>query len=298
MMEVTPLVEPLSVDEAFLDLGGTEMLHGASPARTLIKLIRRIEGEIGVTASVGLSYNKFLAKTASDLDKPRGFAVIGKQEALDFLAPRSVRSIWGVGKSMAARLEKDGLNTIGQLRALEEADLVARYGVIGRRLALLSWGQDERRVSPNGGAKSVSVEYTFSDDVSDPKILCNRLWPLCEKLSGRLKSKELMGGGVTLKVKTDGFRLYTRSQRLAAPTQLAHMLYETGKPLLEDLADGRRFRLLGIGATALSDAGDAPLPSLLDGETRNQERLEDAIDEIRAKFGSPAVIKGRSLLPR
>ena len=296
MLQVTPLVEPLSVDEAFLDLSGTEMLHGGSPARTLIGLIGRIESEIGITASVGLSYNKFLAKTASDLDKPRGFAIIGKAEALDFLAPRPVGTIWGVGKARGARLARDGLKTIGQLRSLDEKELLARYGVIGRRLAGLSWAQDDRRVSPNAGAKSVSVEYTFSTDTGDPRTLAHRLWPLCEQLSKRLKTKQLSTGGVTLKMKTENFRLITRSKRLASPTQLADMLYATALPLLESLADGRRFRLLGIGAGYLAAAEEADLPGLLDGETQARARLEGAMDELRAKYGDPAVQKGRSLL--
>ncbi len=297
MMTVTPLVEPLSVDEAFLDLSGTEMLHGGSPARTLIGLIGRIESEIGITASVGLSYNKFLAKTASDLDKPRGFAVIGQAEALAFLAPRRVGSIWGVGKSLRTRLARDGLHTIGQLRSLDEKELVARYGAIGSRLADLSWGRDKRRVSPNAGAKSVSVETTFSADISDRKTLSRRLWPLCEQLSKRLKNKELAAGGITLKMKTADFRLFTRAKRLAVPTQIADMLYRTALPLLHGLADGRRFRLLGIGANRLADREEAPIPGLLDDRTRAQARLEDAMDALRAKYGEPAIQKGRALLP-
>ena len=149
MLETTPLVEPLSIDEAFLDLSGTERLHGASPARTLVRLIRGIEETLGITASVGLSYNKSLAKIASDLDKPRGFAVIGRAEAQSFLEGQPVGLIWGVGKALQRRLTGDGIRTIGQLRALDEGALTARYGAIGKRLAHVCRGKENRQVNPH-----------------------------------------------------------------------------------------------------------------------------------------------------
>ena len=197
MQEVTPLVEPISIDEAFLDLTGTERLHHAPPAETLARLVSRIHGEIGITASIGLSYNKFLAKVASDLDKPRGFTVVGRAEAVGFLAPRSVTTIWGVGKSLHGKLLRDGLETVGDLQVMEEKELVRRYGSIGVRLARFSHGTDERRVEATSVTKSVSTETTFNTDLTDLEQLQPVLWRLCESVSGRMKRKHISGRVVT-----------------------------------------------------------------------------------------------------
>jgi DNA polymerase-4 len=249
MQAVTPLVEPISIDEAFLDLSGTQRLHNASPAATLIKLIQRIEAECGVTASVGLSYNKSLAKLASDLDKPRGFSVLGRDDGLAFLTDLPVNRIWGVGKALHRKLLADGISTIGQLRIRDEAALVARYGSIGHRLYNFSRGQDTRRVNPSSQPKNVSVETTFHQDIGDVEGLKQRLWPLCERLSDRLKAKELAGQTLVLKLKSSKFRITTRSQSLAWPTQLAETIYRFAVPLLEnavgDAPAGSRFRLRG-----------------------------------------------------
>ena len=298
MRGVTPLVEPLSIDEAFLDLSGTEKLHHGSPAQTLIKLVRRIETECGVTASVGLSHNKFLAKLASDLDKPRGFAVIGRAETLDFLAPRPVGTIWGVGASLRARLERDGLKTIGQIRAQDEAALMARYGSIGRRLWRLSRGEDSRTVDPRGEAKSISAESTFEHDIKDARELALRLWPLCEKVARRLRDKHLAAGTVTLKLKTGGFRSLTRAKTLDSPTQLAEVLYQTCLPMLEAEATGSGYRLIGVGGSHFSDPHGADLPSLLDRRVSTYAKVEDAMEKVRQRFGRAAVAKGRSYLDR
>ena len=297
MTETTPLVEALSVDEAFLDLSGTQALHRAAPAQTLVRLVKRIEEEAGVTASVGLSYNKFLAKTASDLDKPRGFAAIGRAEALDFLSPRPVSSIWGVGKSLCRRLERDGLKTIGQLRRIDEAELIARYGKIGARLARLSNGRDARAVDPSPGAKSISAETTLARDTKSAGELARRLWPLSEKVAKRLKRQELAAAGVTLKLKTSSFRIVTRSRTLPAPTQLAETLYQAALPLLEDQCDGRSFRLIGVGTSRLADPPSPRQTDLLDdGRDASAAEVERAMDAVREKFGDPAIRKGRSLL--
>ncbi|MBT3990389.1 MAG: DNA polymerase IV [Rhodospirillaceae bacterium] len=296
MRDTTPLVESLSIDEAFLDLSGTEKLHGGSPATTLVKLIRRIEDEVGVTASVGLSYNKFLAKTASDLDKPRGFAIIGEAEALDFLAPRPVGSIWGVGKSMQAKLMRDGLSTISQLREMPEDDLIKRYGVIGKRLSRLSHGQDSRIVEPGSKAKSISTETTFSKNIRDFETLLHRLWPLCENVSNQLKNKNLAARTITMKLKTSGFKSLTRSRTLSNPTQLAEVIYREAKELLEPEANGTSYRLIGIGTSQFADPEDADLADLLDNSVESFAKIEDAMDEVRKKFGGPAIQKGRTLL--
>lgn len=293
MTELTPLVEPLSIDEAFLDLSGTERLHGGSPAQILVRLVRRIEDEVGVTASVGLSYNKFLAKVASDLDKPRGFAAIGRAEAADFLKDKPVGLVWGVGAALQKRLNADGVWTIGQLRGLDARDLARRYGVIGLRLAQFAVGQDSRRVEPGGGAKSISAETTFDADIRDVGELKRRLWPLCEKTSARLKAQGLYGAAVTLKLKTADFRLSTRSRRLEAPSNLAEDIWRGALPLLEREADGRRFRLIGVGCDELTSEPGSLL-ALADPERERRTRVEAAMDVLRGKFGAGAIAKGRS----
>jgi DNA polymerase-4 len=296
MLDATPLVEPLSVDEAFLDLSGTERLHGGSPAQTLARLITRIEDEIGVTASVGLSHNKFLAKLASDMDKPRGFQLIGRAETLALLAPMPVGAIWGVGKMLKAKLQRSGIKTIGQLAACGEGELIKHYGVIGGRLAHLSKGLDLRGVNPHGNAKSVSAETTFATNIKGAKALSGRLWPLCETVARRLKARDLAAKTVTLKLKTSGFQILTRSRSLAAPTQLAEVLYRQARPLLEKEADGRPFRLIGIGASGFAEAQDADLPDLLDRRVETYAKVENAMNAVREKFGGTAIKKGRSLL--
>ncbi|NQV57017.1 MAG: DNA polymerase IV [Rhodospirillales bacterium] len=296
MLDTTPLVEPLSIDEAFLDLSGTERLHGGSAAETLIRLVLRIESEIGVTVSVGLSHNKFLAKLASDMEKPRGFAVIGRSETISLLSPLPVGAIWGVGKTLQAKLSRDGIKTIGQLGKSDEKELVSRYGVIGGRLAKLAIGEDHRAVNPHGNVKSVSAETTFSKDIRGPDGLAERLWPLCETVAGRLKSKGLAARTITLKLKTSRFRTLTRSHSLGIPTQLAEVLYQTSYPLLKKAADGTDFRLIGIGASQFANLADADLPDLLDENITNYAKIEHAMDSVREKFGTPAIKKGRSLL--
>jgi DNA polymerase-4 len=297
MLTTTPLVEPLSIDEAFLDLTGTEKLHGMSPARTLMRLARRIEAEIGITVSIGLSYNKFLAKVASDLDKPRGFSAIGRADALDFLRPRPASLIWGVGPALKARLAADGIATIGQLQTRDERELTARYGAIGRRLARFARGIDDRKVDPDGPTKSISAETTFDGDIADAARLAHELWPLCETVSERLKRSKLAGRAVTLKLKTSAFKNVTRSRHLGAPTQLAELLYRTALPLLEAEANGPKYRLIGIGAADLTDAAEADPPDLFDPAGQRRARVERAIDAVRAKLGEKSIAKGRTLGP-
>ncbi|MGH6954851.1 MAG: DNA polymerase IV [Alphaproteobacteria bacterium] len=292
MRATTPLVEPLSIDEAFLDLSGTERVHRGSPAETLARLARRIESEIGVTASIGLSYNKFLAKLSSNLDKPRGFAVIGRTEALAVLEPLPVRAIWGVGRSLGARLAEDGILTVGALRVIPERDLIARYGAIGRRLAQFSRGEDDRRVEPDGVAKSVSAEETFERDLRDRVLLARALWPLCEEVSARLKKAEIAGRTVTLKLKSARFQLRTRRRRLAEPTQLAEILYRVASALLEPEADGTPFRLIGVGCADLGPAAGADPIDLLDPGVERRARAERALDRVRGKLGARGVVKG------
>ncbi|HUL10378.1 MAG TPA: DNA polymerase IV [Candidatus Acidoferrum sp.] len=298
MLATTPLVEPLSVDEAFLDLTGTERLHGNCPARTLAMLARRIETEIGVTVSIGLSYNKFLAKVASDLDKPRGFAVIGRGEAKTFLAAKPVGLIWGVGRALAARLAQDGIATIGQLQGMPDRDLVQRYGVIGNRLACFARGEDDRQVDPDAPLKSISAETTFDSDLSDGGALADTLWPLCERVAARLRDGGIAARTVVLKLKTADFRIITRRHRLPAPTRLAEVLYRTALPLLTAEADGRRFRLIGVGGIDLVDGKDADPGDLLDPAGRRLAEIERVVVTVRDRLGPDAIRKGRGLLQR
>jgi DNA polymerase-4 len=295
MLELTPLVEPVSIDEAFLDLTGTEKLHRMSPARALNRLALRIERELGITVSIGLSHNKFLAKVASDLDKPRGLTVIGRAETREFLASKPVSLIWGVGRVMRERLEQDGIATIGQLQTMAEADLVKRYGKMGAHLFHLSRGEDRRPVEIDGEAKSISAETTFETDIADPELLLKELWPLCEKVSRRLKHAELAGRVVHLKLKTAGFRLISRQARLAAPTQLAETLFRAGSALLRKEAKGDRFRLIGIGADDFHDPAEADPLDLGDPDAARRRKVELAMDEVRRKLGGNAIVKGRSL---
>ena len=296
MLECTPLVEPLSIDEAFMDLSGTEALHRASPAETLADLARRVEEALSITVSVGLSYNKFLAKIASDLDKPRGFAVIGRAEARAFLADKPVGLLWGVGAAMQRRLAQDGITLIGELARLDEATLTARYGKIGSRLHRCARGEDDRAVDPERETKSISSEITFDEDLSDPEKLRPILWRLTETVARRMKKAGLAGGGVTLKLKTADFRTVTRARRLSAATQSADEMFGAAAPLLAREADGRAFRLIGIGAHALSEAGEADSAAqgdLFAGAAPSDDKIDKALDAVREKFGEDAIVRGR-----
>jgi DNA polymerase IV len=295
MLDLTPLVEPLSIDEAFLDLSGTARLHGLAPAKTLARFAKRVEAEIGITVSIGLSHNKFLAKVASDLDKPRGFSVLGAGEAAAFLAPKPVTFIWGVGKAMGASLERAGFRTISDLQRAEETTLMRKFGTEGLRLARLSRGIDRRAVNPERETKSVSAETTLAEDLAELRPLTRLLWELCEKVSARLKAKELAGTTVTLKLKTADFRLRTRALSLNAPTQLAARIFAAGRELLARETDGTKFRLVGIGVSALASAEEADPADLVDVSGRRNAAAEHAVDALRAKFGRDAVIRGIAL---
>lgn len=292
MQSLTPLVEPISIDEAFLDLSGTARLHRLPPALILARLAKKIEAEIGVSISVGLSYCKFLAKVASDFRKPRGYAVIGEAEALDFLRDQPVSLIWGVGKVFAANLEADGIKTIGQLQKMEQTDLMRRYGVMGARLYHLSRGEDSRTVHAEHEEKSVSAETTFNDDLSSMAELAPVLRALSEKVSARLKRGGIAGRTVTLKLKSNDFKIRTRNRQLGDPTQLADRIFRTGMQLMEKELDGTRYRLLGIGVHDLSDPDRADAPDLVDIQATKRAKAEGAIDALRDKFGKKAVETG------
>ncbi|MEM7188083.1 MAG: DNA polymerase IV [Pseudomonadota bacterium] len=296
MEDLTPQIEPLSLDEAFLDLTGTERLFGQAPARSMAGLALSIERDIGVTVSIGLSHNKYLAKIASDLDKPRGFSVLGPEEAADFLAPRSVRTIWGVGRALADRLEAKGLMTNADLRRQDPDDLLRQYGTIGRRLFDLAHGHDSRQVDSSGVAKSISSETTFSDDIADPEILIGHLWRLAVKVSDRSKAKYLAGETVTLKMKTADFKTMTRQTRLSVADNLADTIHEAAEPMLRRIVDKGPFRLIGVGLSSLvRDPAETTPGDLFDTHRAKQAKAEAATDEIRARFGNDSIIRGRAL---
>lgn len=292
MMDVTPLVQPLSIDEAFLDLTGTARLHAMSPALTLAHLIARIQAEVGISASVGLSHNKFLAKLASDLEKPRGFSILGKAETLTFLAAKPVGFIWGVGKAMQEHLAKDGITMIAQLQSMDKVELMRRYASMGIRLYHLSRGEDDRHVSTDDHSKSISAETTFNTDISDCAELERILWPLAEKVSRRAKAEGVAGQTVVLKLKTADFKLRTRNTALADPTLLATRIYDAALPLLQREATGTAFRLVGVGISGLSPARPEQETETLDASTAARAKAELAVDRIRDKFGRKAVGRG------
>jgi DNA polymerase-4 len=292
MLELTPLVEPVSIDEAFMDMSGTQRLHSMIAAKVLARFAARVQETLGITVSVGLSANKFLAKIASDLDKPRGFAVIGRAEAASFLADKPVSMIFGVGKVAQARLANDGFRLIRDLQKADERELIRRYGAEGQRLHRLAQGTDRRAVNPERERKSVSAETTFERDISELRPLEKRLWSLSEEVSERLKEKDLAGSTVTLKLKTADFRILTRACSLEDPTQLAGNIFAAGRHLLAREVNGTRYRLLGIGVSALTDPENADPSDLIDRGADRRAAAERAVDRVREKFGQESVVKG------
>ena len=297
MMEaMTPLVEPLSLDEAFLDLSGTERLHGEPPASHLARLAHEVERRAGVTVSIGLSHNKFLAKVASDLDKPRGFSIIGEAETMAFLADKPVSLIWGVGKETARVLRSMGIRNLGDLREFDRIELVRRTGTMGDRLWSLAHGKDSRTVMTGEAAKGLSKETTFPDDIKDIFKLDGHLWRLSEQVSDRAKAKGISGRTVVLKVKKANHRILTRQRRLPGPTQSANRIYQTTRALLDQVVENAPFRLIGVGIKNLChDAATENLEVFQEDETAKRLKAEKASDLIRKKFGKRAILKGRSL---
>ena len=259
------------------------------PAKVLARFARQIEADIGITVSVGLSCNKFLAKIASDLDKPRGFAALDADEARAMLADKPVGFIFGVGPATQEKLSQRGFRAIADLQRAEETDLMKQFGSEGRRLWRLARGIDDRDVVPDRGAKTISSETTFDNDIRDFATLEKLLWRLCEKVSSRLKNGDLSGSTITLKLKTADFRQRTRSQSIHAPTQLAAKIFAVSREMLAKEIDGTSFRLMGAGVSALRAGSQADDTDMLDRRSAHAER---AIDDLRKKFGQAAVIRG------
>ena len=296
MYDLTPDVEPLSLDEAFMDLSGTEKLHGAPPAVMLARLVKRMKDELGITGSIGLSHNKFLAKVASDLDKPRGFSVIGKAETADFLRDKPVRLIWGIGPAAQASLDRAGIRSFADLLRWERQDLHARFGSMGDRLWHLARGEDRRRVSANAPVKSISKETTFFEDTASTEVLDGHLWRLAEQVSDRAKAKDKAGRVVTLKLKRANHTALTRRTALRSPTQMADTIYRTARALLDQVGNEGPYRLLGCGISELVSADQADdTGDLLDPQAGKRAEAERASDAIRKRFGKGAILKGRAL---
>ncbi len=296
MEELTPAIEPLSLDEAFLDLTGTTRLHGAPPVVQMARLLKRMESELGLSGSVGLSHNKFLAKIASDLDKPRGFSVIGRAQTESFLSKRPVRIIWGVGTATQTALEAAGIRTIADLLRWDRRDLNARFGSMGDRLWHLARGIDTRRVQRDERPKSISKETTFFEDTSDPDILDGHLWRLAEQVADRAKAKRLAGKTVVLKLKTANFQTVTRRHALGDATQTTDRIYRAVRELYDHAGTRGPFRLIGVGIADLVTQAEADRHGdLLDPDAGKRAAAERATDAIRARFGNDAIIKGRAL---
>lgn len=300
MMEaLTPLLQPLSIDEAVMDLRGTEALHRAPPAIVLARFARAVEREVGVTVSVGMAANRLMAKLAAEQDKPRGFAAIGATEAAAWLAPQPVTLLPGVGPALARRLEAAGFTRLGQLAALDPREALRRFGEDGPGLAARARGEDNRPVDPARETRSVSAETTFETDIAAAAELEKPLWRLCEKLARRLREKDLAAAGVVLKLKTAGFALRTRNARLPSPTTLPETLFAAARPLLAREADGvTAFRLIGIGAQPLAPAAEADRGDLADPEAPRRAARWQAVEALRARFGEAAVVQGRGLRPK
>lgn len=297
MEALTPLVQPLSIDEAVLDLTGTETLHRAPPALVLARFARRVEQEVGITVSIGLARNRLLAKLAAERDKPRGFAVLGA-EAADWLADQPVTLLPGVGPALAKKLHAAGFTRLGQLAALDVREAARRFGEDGPALAARARGEDSRRVSPDRETKSISAETTFEADLRALPDLEAPLWRMCEKLARRLAEKELAASGVVLKLKTAGFETQTRHARLARPTRLPETLFRAAQPLLAKAATGTAFRLIGIGAQPLVPGTEADLPDLADPDAGKRAAKWNAVEALRKKFGAAAIVSGRGLPPK
>ena len=296
MQDLTPAIEPLSLDEAFMDMTGTTKLHGAPPAVMLAKLIKRMKDELGLTGSIGLSHNKFLAKVASDLDKPHGYSMIGLAETNSFLLDKPIGLIWGVGAVAKESLNRAGIQTFNDLLRWDRQDLNQRWGSLGDRLWNLARGHDLRRVTSNTPIKSISNETTFFQDTSDSDVLDGHIWRLAEKVSDRAKARDLAGRVVTLKLKRKDHTSLTRRLSLREPTQIADRIYRTARNLFDQAGPQGPYRLIGVGLSDLvSDTDSDRTDDLLDPNAANRTKTERATDTIRAKFGSDAIVKGRSL---
>ncbi|MGA1019583.1 MAG: DNA polymerase IV [Candidatus Puniceispirillales bacterium] len=294
MLSLTPLVEPLSIDEAFLDLSGTETLHQRFPAASMAHLANLIKTELGITVSIGLSGNKSLAKMASDMDKPKGFHIIGMAEAASLLAPLPVNVIYGTGKAMSQKFNIAGIKTCGDLAKAPLELVMTIAGSNAVRIKQLAAGIDQRQVVPDRPAKSISSETTFDTDLADLDALTAILESLSDKVASRLKSNNLAGRRVVLKLKSHQHQLLTRSQTLPDPTQLARKIFDIGVKMLKDeVAPHLFWRLIGIGVEQLVPSDQADPVNLAEPDLARVIALEDTVDRLRQRHGKTAIVSGR-----
>ncbi len=294
MHELTPLVETVSIDEAYLDLSGTETLHKASPARLMMELQARIEAEMGLTVSIGIASNRFLAKLASEADKPRGFFALSELDAPGWLAARPVSIIGGVGRALTERLAREGIVRISDLQAISRETLVRRHGELGRRLYDRAWGRDATPITPGGERRSVSSETTFGQDTADAPFLEDALYGLCDQTATRAKMLGVEGRVVTLKLKTSRFQTVTRRRTLVSSTQLARILFQTSLHLLRAEPSGVSYRLMGVGLSDLSPAAGDSL-DLAEPASLKRAAAERAADRVRSRFGRGSATTGRGM---
>jgi DNA polymerase-4 len=294
MGALTPLVQPLSIDEAVLDLTGTTAVHGAPPAVVLARLALRVEAELGITISIGLAANRLLAKLAAERGKPRGFSVLGS-EAPVWLATQPVGLLPGIGPAQIKRLAAKGIGRLGDLQTLSPPQARRLLGDEGPALVARARGVDVRSIQPERAAKSISAETTFDSDLAGLPDLERKLWQVCEKLARRLREQDLAAGGLTLKLKTGGFALRTRAAKLARPTRHPDVLFAQGRALLAREADGTPFRLIGMGTTALLPGNQADGADLADPDADRRVARQAALDTLQARFGPGAVARGRGL---
>ena len=296
LLTLTPTIEFISLDEAYIDLTGTQRLHGQPPAVVLARIANDIETDLGITISIGLSYNKFLSKIGSELEKPRGFSIIGKSDTKAILNQKSVCQILGVGGRTKTKLENKGIRVIGDILKYKKDYLKNSLGSFGETLWFLARGIDNRKIIPNKQTKSISCEKTFHNNEKDFSIIRSHLWGLAEKISWRLKSDNLIAVRLSLKLKSENFKLIQRSCNFRYPTNLAEYIFQESEVLLKANISKGPFRLVGINLTHLLNAKTTNwTPSLFQNNNNNLVCAEEAVDFIRLKFGEEAIIKGRSL---
>lgn len=295
--DVTPQVEPLSLDEAFLDVAGAYRLFGG-PVEIARLIRRRVHEELAITCSVGISVNKLIAKLASDSCKPDGLMVVPADGIIDFLHPLPVRRLWGVGETTASALHRVGINTVADLAAIPVDTLAHVLGdSAAHHLAELAWGRDDRDVSPHEPEKSIGAEVTFAADQSDPELLKAELLRLSDRVARRLRAARLQGKTVTIKIRFEDFTTITRARTMSEPTDVARQVYAVALRLFNALHIERaRVRLVGVRATGLSETTDAGRPAALFADAVDDwSALERAADRALERFGNDAIRPARLL---
>ncbi len=295
LLSFTPLVEPLSLDEAFLDVTGSEKLFG--PSEEIGRQIKaRIKDELKLSCSVGIAPNKFLAKLASDLRKPDGFVVVREDQIEEFLRDLPVSKLWGVGKATEQKLQQMGISTIGALRAFTHDELIRRFGKTGSHLYALARGIDERPVVLQRAAKSISRETTFMEDIYDPETLKGMLFELNEEVAAELREEDLLARTVQIKIRFSDFKTITRSSSMPQPTNVTELLWREAEKLFNQKVNlqGRGVRLVGVGVSNFREA-ETQLPLFKKQDEERLEKLDKTLDELRKKFGEKIIKRGPAL---